>query len=148
MYELHVDQYELPMAWVYRKKLPHAKATFEVSTRRLPEGWSYAVAAGLELVLDYLEKLQFSTSQAEFIASRIHLRDKDKRDFIDFIESFKFHGDVVAMPEGSVFFPHEPILRITAPIAEAQIVETVVLSILNGSTFAASKAARCVEAAR
>jgi nicotinate phosphoribosyltransferase len=112
----------------------------------LPPQRNYLVAAGLEQALDFLENVRFSREEISYIRAlpvfrRVH------SDFYDFLAQFRFNGEVWALPEGTVFFPGEPLLRVTAPIAEAQLVETSLLSILHFQTLIASKAARVTSAA-
>ncbi|MDD3447127.1 MAG: nicotinate phosphoribosyltransferase [Zavarzinia sp.] len=116
-----------------------ATAVFELFVRRLPARRGFLMAAGLEQVLDYLETLRFSAADLDFLA-------RDGRfppDFLRRLEALRFTGDVDALPEGSVFFADEPILRVTAPLPEAQLVETRIINLIQYQTLVASKAARC-----
>jgi nicotinate phosphoribosyltransferase len=143
---LQTDLYELTMAAGYRKAGFDALATFELFVRGLPARRNFLVAAGLAQALGYLERVNFSQDEIGYL--RRHPMFADIEDeFFDFLANFRFSGDVWAVPEGTVFFPDEPILRVTAPIAEAQIVETYLLSAIHFQTLIASKAARVVLAA-
>jgi nicotinate phosphoribosyltransferase len=145
---LATDLYQLTMAAAYFDNgLQSEQATFEMFVRSLPKPRAYLVVAGLEQVLQYLHSLQFTTEQIDFIRSHKAFHHVS-REFFDYLASFKFTGDVWAMPEGTVVFANEPMLRISAPIIEAQIVETFILATMNFQTMIASKAARIVTAAR
>jgi nicotinate phosphoribosyltransferase len=123
-----------------------AQATFEVFVRSLPERRNYLVAAGIEQALQFLQNARFSEDEVAYLRGLDVFRHV-RHEFFDFLREFHFSGEVWAVPEGTIFFPGEPILRITAPIAEAQIVETTLLSILHLQTLIASKAARVTTAA-
>ncbi len=144
---LLADLYELTMAAGYIETRFDARATFELFVRSLPPRRDYLVAAGLEQALDFLERVRFSTDEIAYLRQLPVFRHIGPR-FFDYLATFRFTGDVWALPEGTVFFPGEPLLRITAPIADAQIVETYLLATLNFQTMIASKAARVVTAAR
>jgi nicotinate phosphoribosyltransferase len=144
---LLTDLYELTMAAGYFQTRFDARATFELFPRSLPPRRSYLVAAGLEECLEYLQNVRFSGADIDYLRQhpvfhQIH------DDFFDYLASFRFTGDAWAIAEGSLVFPGEPLLRITAPIAEAQIMETCLLSTMGFQTMIASKAARVVSAAR
>src|SRR6202521_774209 len=143
---LLTDLYELTMAAGYVQNRFDARATFELFVRLLPPHRNYLVAAGLEQALDFLENVRFSSEEISYIRALPVFRHV-RSDFYDFLAQFRFGGDVWALPEGTVFFPGEPLLRVTAPIAEAQLVETSLLSILHFQTLIASKAARVTSAA-
>jgi nicotinate phosphoribosyltransferase len=143
---LRTDLYELTMAAGYFQHKFDATATFELFVRHLPRNRNYFVAAGLEQALDYLENVQFSPEEVGYLRALPVFRNVHSG-FFDYLTSFRFSGDVWAMPEGTVFFPGEPLLRLTAPIAEAQLLETSLLSILHFQTLIASKAARVTSAA-
>lgn len=137
---LLTDLYQLTMLQGYYQRNMEELAVFEFFVRKLPENRSYLVAAGLAQVLTYLEKLQFSPNEMEWLASTRQF----KPSMLDRLETFKFTGDVHAMPEGTVFFQNEPILRITAPLPEAQLIESRIINLLHFQTLIASKAARSV----
>lgn len=123
------------------------RATFELFVRDLPPGRAFLVAAGLEQSLDYLEGLRFRSDEIAYLRALPNLASIRSAFFDDFLPRFRFTGDVWAVPEGTPVFPHEPILRVTAPLPEAQLVETALLAIVNFQTSVASKAARVVHAA-
>lgn len=123
-----------------------ARATFELFVRTLPPRRNFLVAAGLEQALDFLENACFSAEEIDYLRRLPLFRHVSPR-FFDYLARFRFTGDAWALPEGTIFFPEEPLLRITAPIAEAQIVETSLLSTLHFQTLIASKAVRLVSAA-
>lgn len=144
---LATDLYELTMAAAYFENNITCQATFELFVRNYPKNRSFLIAAGLEQAVDYLLHLRFEEKHIKFL--RRHPAFKDvSEEFFQYLKTFQFTGTVHAMQEGTVFFPNEPILRVTAPVIEAQIVETYLLSIINFETLIASKAARIVEAAR
>lgn len=141
---LLTDLYQLTMLQAYFDGGMTKTASFEFFVRRLPEQRNFLVAAGLEQVLDYLETLRFSDEELAWLAGcgRFH------REFIDWLATLRFTGDVDAMPEGTVFFADEPILRVTAPLPQAQLVETRIINLLQFQTMVAAKAARCTLAAQ
>lgn len=141
---LSVDLYELTMGESYvAQGMADRPATFSLFFRGLPAGWGYGLAAGLDAALDYLEQLTFSGEDVDYLRSTGLFRAA----FLERLRSLRFSGDVRALPEGTLVFPDEPLLEVTAPILEAQIVETMVLNVVHLQTLIASKAARCVEAA-
>ncbi len=140
---LLVDLYQLTMMQAYRERDMDAIAVFEFFVRKLPQQRNFLVAAGLEQVLDYLEHLRFTEGELDWLSRCGHFSG----DFVDSLADFRFRGDVDAMPEGSVFFPDEPILRVVAPLSQAQFVETRIINLLQFQVLVASKAARCVLAA-
>src|SRR5215471_15139274 len=144
---LLTDLYELTMAAAYFDNDFRAKASFELFVRSLPAERSYLVAAGLEQALDYLESVRFQASDIDYLRSQPVFGNVSRR-FFDYLGDFRFTGEVWAMPEGTPVFSDEPLLRVTAPIIEAQVVETYLLSIITFQTMIASKAARVVEAAQ
>jgi nicotinate phosphoribosyltransferase len=144
---LLTDLYELTMAAGYLQTRFDARATFELFVRHLPPHRNYLVTAGLEQGLEFLENVRFSAKEIDYLRNHPvfrHIRDE----FYDYLSTFRFTGDVWAMPEGSLVFPGEPMLRIVAPIIEGQIMETYLLSTLSYQTMIASKAARVVTAAQ
>lgn len=144
---LSTDLYELTMAAAYFENKEDSEATFELFVRNYPKNRSYLVAAGLQQAVEYLIQLRFEDRHIEFLKN-LHTFADVSTSFFQYLKTFKFNGEVWAMPEGSVFFPNEPIVRITAPIIEAQIVETYLLSIVNFETTIATKASRVVQSAR
>ncbi len=140
---LTTDLYELNMVQAYLDKGEDRQAVFEFFVRRLPPQRGFLLAAGLEDALDYLEHLRFSNEEIAWLESTGRFR----KNLLDFLSSFRFTGDVHGIPEGSVCFPNEPLIRITAPLMQAQIVESRLINILHYQTLIASKAARMVLAA-
>lgn len=144
---LHTDLYQLTMIAGYVTGGVHnQRSTFELFIRRLPPHRAFVVAAGLDTALQYLESLTFSESEIEWIRSIPALR-RAAPAFFDYLRQFRFTGEVWAIAEGTPFFPYEPVLRVTAPLAEAQLLETAFLAIINFQISIASKAARIVGAA-
>lgn len=144
---LLTDLYELTMAAGYVQTHFDARATFELFARHLPARRNYLVAAGLEQALEFLETVRFTKQEIDFLSSHRVFR-KIRPDFFSYLSKFRFTGDVWAMPEGTIAFPGEPLLRVSAPIVEAQIVETYLLATLSYQTMIASKAARVCTAAQ
>lgn len=144
---LLTDLYELTMAAGYLQTRFEARATFELFVRHLPQRRNYLVAAGLEPGLEFVENLRFTPDEIEYLRKHPAFR-KIGSEFFDYLAGFQFTGDVWAMPEGTLVFPGEPLLRVTAPIIEGQILETYLLATLSFQTAIASKAARVVTAAR
>jgi len=140
---LVVDLYELTMMQAYHLTGIDGWATFDLFVRRLPAGRDFLLVAGLATVLERIEELRFTASDLEYLESLGQFR----HDFLDCLEHLRFSGKVAAMPEGTVAFAGEPILRVTAPIIEAQLLETVIMNLIHLQTLIASKAARVVLAA-
>ncbi len=139
------DLYQLTMMYGYHKNNIHRKpAVFDMFFRKLSEYSAYAVAAGLEQVIDYIENLHFEEEDLQYLDS-LNLFD---RDFLDQLRKLHFTGDIYSVPEGTVVFPNEPILRVKAPLFEAQLIETALLNIINHQTLIATKASRVVYAAQ
>ena len=144
---LSTDLYELTMAAGYFDAGASRSATFEMSVRGLPPGRGYLVAAGIEPALAYLEDLRFTAAEIEYLRRLPQLRRVPARFFEECLPGFRFTGDVWAMTEGEPVFPDEPLLRVTAPLMEAQLVETALLSTVLFQTSVASRASRMVRAA-
>jgi nicotinate phosphoribosyltransferase len=141
---LLVDLYELTMAQSYLDEGMHERpATFDLFTRKLPRGWGYMIAAGLEDVLAYLEGLRFTEDELSYLEGTRRF----SASFLDHLRGVRFTGTVRAMPEGTPFLAHEPVLEITAPMLEAQLVESYVLNQVHLQSLIASKAVRSVEVA-
>src|SRR5438094_7909058 len=140
---LLTDLYQLTMLQGYLQQRMEDTAVFEFFVRKLPPRRGFLVAAGLEQALSYLENLRFTPWELEWIAQSVRFSTA----LVEYLTQFRFTGDVHAMPEGTVFFPDEPILRVTAPLPQAQLVETRLLNLLHFQTLVASKAARAVLAA-
>ena len=144
---LLTDLYELTMAAAYFDSGMRPTATFELFVRRLPEHRSYLLAAGLEQALHYLENLRFTAEEIAFLRAQPVFRHVSS-EFFDFLARFRFTADVWAVPEGTPVFPQEPLMRVTGPIIDAQIVETYLLAALSFPSLIATKASRIVEAAQ
>jgi nicotinate phosphoribosyltransferase len=145
---LETDLYQLTMAAGYfHRGMTGAVATCEMFVRRLPKPRRYLLAMGLDRVLAYLEELRFTDDEIAFLGTLPALKDAMTPAFASFLRELRFTGDVWAAPEGTVVFANEPLVRIRAPVAEAQLVETFLLSAINHATMVASKAARIVHAA-
>lgn len=143
---LLTDLYELTMAAGYFQNGFKARATFELFVRQLPPERNYLVAAGLEEALDFLQSVRFAPDELDYLRREPVLRHV-RAEFFDYLSQFRFTGDVWTVPEGSIVFANEPILRVTAPIIEAQLAETCLLSAINFQTMVASRATRLVTAA-
>ena len=141
---LLTDLYQLTMAQAYFELGMHESAVFELFVRRLPPTRGFLLVAGLEQALEYIESLRFTADELAFLSEVGRFRN----DFLDYLGSVRFTGAVHAMPEGTPFFADEPIVRVTSPILEAQLLESRLLNIVHFQTTIASKAARCVIAAR
>lgn len=141
---LLTDFYELTMAKGYLDGGYEDKIVyFDMFFRSVPEGGGYAVVAGLEQVIDYLRNLRFTEEDLSFLKDKYKFDDK----FIDYLRNFKFTCDVWAIPEGTVVFPHEPLVKVCGPVMEAQILETALLCTINHQSLIATKTARIVRAA-
>lgn len=140
---LLTDLYQLTMLQAYHHEKMEDIAVFEFFVRKLPAQRNFFVAAGLEQVLEYLQNLQFTEDELGWLRSTGRFNNR----FVDYLAALRFTGDVHAVPEGTVFFPDEPILRVTAPLPEAQLVESRIINLLQFQTLIASKAVRCVLAA-
>ena len=134
------DLYQLAMLKSYHDQDLNQTAVFEFYIRNLPAQRNFLMAAGLEQVLEYLENLQFSPQERDWLKKS----GRFPVDFADSLKDFRFTGDVDALPEGTVFFSNEPVLRITAPLPQAQLAESRIINILQMQTLTASKAARMV----
>jgi nicotinate phosphoribosyltransferase len=137
---LLTDFYQLTMLRAYHAHRMHETAVFELFVRRMPPARNFMIAAGLEQSLAYLEQLHFSGEELEWVRGEKRLG----RELADYLADLRFTGDVHAMPEGRVFFPDEPVLRIVAPLPEAQLVETRLINLVQFQSMVAAKAARSV----
>ena len=139
------DLYELTMMYGYFKEGKHNdKAVFDLFFRRQVGHSAYAIMAGLEQVIDYINDIHFSEDDIAYLRS-LGLFGED---FLDYLKDFRFHGELYAATEGSIVFPGEPIVRVKAGIAEAQLLETTMLNIINHQTLIATKASRICAAAK
>ena len=141
---LLTDLYELTMMQGYFKNHTNETVIFDAFYRKNPSGNGFAIAAGLDQVIDYIKNLHFSNEDINYLRS-LNIFDED---FLEYLSSFKFTGDIYAIPEGTVMFPKEPIVKVIAPIIEAQLVETAILNIINHQSLIATKAARVCYAAK
>ncbi|MGE8001311.1 nicotinate phosphoribosyltransferase [Lysinibacillus sp. NPDC093190] len=136
---LHTDLYQINMAESYwADGIHNRKAVFELYFRKLPFGNGYAIFAGLERILEYLRDFRFTDSDITYLREKVGY----KEDFIEYLKDIRFTGDVFSMVEGETVFANEPIIRIEAPLVEAQLIETALLNIVNYQTLIATKASR------
>jgi nicotinate phosphoribosyltransferase len=140
---LLTDLYQLAMLQAYREQGLNGTAVFELFVRKLPARRGFLMAAGLEQALEFLEEARFTEAECDALRRLGQFPPA----FIDSLAGFRFTGDVDALPEGTVFFPDEPLIRVIAPLPEAQLVETRLINLLHFQTIVASKAARMVLAA-
>lgn len=142
---LLTDLYELTMMQGYFKdESANVNVIFDAFYRKNPDGNGFSVCCGLEQIIDYIEKLHFGKEEIDYLASL----GMFGADFLDYLSEFRFTGDIYAIPEGSVMFPREPVIKVKAPIMQAQLIETAILNILNHQSLIATKAARVVNAAQ
>lgn len=142
---LLTDLYELTMMQGYfRNKAQNETVIFDAFYRNNPGDGGYAIACGLEQVIRYVQELHFSPEDIAYLRS-LHIFDED---FLAYLADFHFSGDIYAIPEGTVIFPREPLVKVVAPIMEAQLMETAILNIINHQSLIATKAARVCHAAR
>ncbi len=140
-----MDFYELTMANGYFKDHKHQQiAVFDVFFRSIPDKGGYAIFAGLEQVIEYIQNLKFGKDEIKYLKSKKIFDDA----FLTYLENFKFTSDVYAMKEGTPIFPHEPILVVKGPIIECQLIETMILLTINHQSLIATKSARIVYAAK
>lgn len=135
---LLTDLYQLTMLKAYREHGMDEVAVFDLFVRRLPARRNFLLAVGLAPVLDYLERLRFEPDELAWLREQPGF----SAEFVDWLADLRFRGDVDAMPEGTVFFPQEPVLRVTAPLPQAQLVESRLISLIHFSSLIASRAAR------
>lgn len=139
-----MDLYEMTMANGYFKyKDNKTTVIFDVFYRKNPDNGGYAIFAGLEQVIDYIEHLHFSDADVEYLKS-LHIYSED---FLEWLRDYKFTGDIYAFPEGTIMYPGEPILTVHAPLLDAQLIETAILAQINHQSLIATKASRIVRAA-
>lgn len=141
---LLTDLYELTMMQGYYKNNINDTVIFDAFYRTNPSDGGYAIVAGLEQVIDYIKNLTFSKEDIDYLRS-LTIFDED---FLEYLSNFKFSGDIYAIPEGTVVFPREPLVKVIAPIIEAQLVETAILNLINHQSLIATKASRVVYAAK
>lgn len=143
---LKLDLYEMTMAAGYFQNKVDLKAVFELSCHTMPPNRSFLVSCGLEQIVEYILNLRFSEEDIFFLKN-LPVFHNTVPGFWEYLKGFKFSGDVWAMPEGEIFFAAEPLIQVEAPIIEAQILETYLLSVMNIESLVATKAARVVRAA-
>ena len=141
---LLTDLYELTMMQGYFKNPSDQTVIFDMFYRTNPCGGAYAISAGLEQMIEYIENLRFTPEDVDYLRS-LHIFEED---FLEYLSNFRFSGDIYAIPEGTVVFPREPLVKVVAPIMEAQLVETAILNIINHQSLIATKAARVCFAAK
>ncbi|MGN0347314.1 MAG: nicotinate phosphoribosyltransferase [Lachnospiraceae bacterium] len=141
---LLTDLYELTMMQGYFQSGNNKKVVFDAFYRKNPSGGGYAIAAGLEQVIQYVKELHFEEEDIAYLRSVGIFEEA----FLDYLKDFRFTGDIYAIPEGSVVFPREPLVKVIAPIMEAQLVETAILNIINHQSLIATKSSRVVYAAK
>ncbi len=141
---LLTDLYQLTMMQGYFKNDTNETVIFDLFYRKNPSGNAFAIVAGLDQLIDYIKNLSFSKEDISYLQS-LNLFEED---FLKYLESFRFTGDIYAIPEGSVVFPREPLVKVIAPIMEAQLIETSLLTIVNHQSLIATKASRVVYAAK
>lgn len=141
---LLTDFYELTMMQGYYKNNSNEKVIFDAFYRNNPNGNGYAICAGLEQLIDYIKNLHFEEEDIEYLREQ-KIFDED---FLEYLTNFQFTGDIYAIPEGTVVFPMEPLVKVIAPIIEAQLVETAILNFINHQSLIATKAARVVYSAK
>jgi nicotinate phosphoribosyltransferase len=141
---LLTDMYELTMVGGYLENGKETqRANFDYFFRKIPDEGGYCIAAGLDQVVDYVKHIRFTSEDLAYLESLEIFPEKVLR----YLEGFRFTGDLLAVPEGTVVFPYEPIIRVTAPLPEAQFIESALLNIMNFQTLIATKAARVCTAA-
>lgn len=141
---LLTDLYELTMMQGYFKNPTDQVVVFDAFYRKNPCEGGYAIAAGLEQIIEYVRHLHFAPDDIDYLRS-LNIFDTD---FLEYLRGFHFTGDIYAVPEGTVVFPREPLLKVIAPVMEAQLVETTILNLLNHQSLIATKASRVVYAAK
>lgn len=140
---LLTDLYQLTMMQGYHDHKMDKKVVFDLYYRKNPSGNGYAICAGLEQAIEYIKNLKFKEDDIEYLR-KLNMFDES---FLGYLKTFKFTGNIDAVPEGTVVFPGEPLMRVCAPILEAQYIETALLNIINHQSLIATKAARVIQAA-
>ena len=140
-----MDFYEMTMAYGYFcENANDARVTFDVFYRRNPDNASFSVFAGLEQIIEYVEDLHFDEDDIEYFRSLSLFDEK----FLEYLKGYKFKGDIYAFPEGTIMYPNEPIITVSAPLLDAQLIETAILAQVNHQSLIATKTRRIVKAAR
>ncbi len=148
---LLTDLYQLTMSYGYWKKnLDNREAVFHLTFRKPPFKGGFTIAAGLEYVIDFLENFHFDPSDLAYLETLLNVEGEPlfEKAFLDYLANLKFSCDVDAMPEGSVIFPHQPLIRIQGPLIQCQLLESPFLNLVNFPSLIATKAARMCEAAQ
>jgi len=148
---LLTDLYQLTMAYGYWKTgVAEREAVFNLTFRKNPFQGGYSIACGLALVVDFLEQFRFETDDVEYLATLTGADGKPlfEPGFLDYLRQLRFQCDVDAFTEGTVVFPHEPLIRVRGPMSQCQLIETPLLNLINFQTLIATKSARVVQAAR
>jgi len=141
---LVTDFYELTMSsGFFNNNMQNTIAYFDVFFRQIPDKGGYAIVAGLEQIIEYIQNLKFYDDEINFLRKT----NKFSEEFLEYLKFFKFTGNIWSVPEGTVVFPNEPLLTIRAPIIEAQLLETFILLILNHQSLIATKSSRIVASA-
>ena len=143
-FELLADFYEFTMSNGYFTLKNKDIAYFDVFFRKIPDKGGYAITAGLEQIIDFVENLSFNNEDIEYLRSQ----EIFSEEYLEYLSNFKFTGDIWSIPEGTVVFPYEPIITVKAPIVEAQLLETFLLAMINHESLIATKAARIVRSAK
>ncbi len=141
--ELVADFYEFTMSNGYFIKNKNEIAYFDIFYRKTPDGGGYAIVAGLEQIIKFIQNLKFDKEDIEYLKKQ----NLFSAEYLTYLANFKFTGDIWAIPEGTVVFPNEPLITVRAPLVEAQILETMLLLIINHQSLIATKTARIVQAA-
>ena len=141
---LVMDFYELTMSQVYMNNQKDEEVVFDLFYRRNPDNGGFAIFAGLNQIIEYIQDLRFDPEQIEYLRSLHQFSDE----FLDYLADFRFTGDLWSVPEGTPVFPYEPLIKVRAPLIQAQLVETALLLAVNHQTLIATKARRIVQAAK
>lgn len=142
--ELLADFYEFTMSNGYFEKNKNDIAYFDIFFRNIPDKGGYAIVAGLEQIIEFIQNLRFDDEDIEFLRSQKIFSEE----YLKYLRDFKFTGDIWAIPEGTVVFPNEPLITVRAPVVEAQLLETMLLTIINHQSLIATKTARIVRSAK
>ena len=139
-----MDMYELTMSNGYfNREYQNTSGAFDVFYRNNPDNAGYAIFAGLEQVVEYIQNLHFSEEDVAYLRSKNLFTEE----FLDYLLHFKFRGDIYAMPEGTIMYPNEPVMTVVAPLIDAQLIETTILLEINHQSLIATKTNRIVQAA-
>lgn len=142
--ELISDFYEFTMSNGYFSKNKNDIAYFDVFFRKVPDGGGYAIVAGLEQVIEFIQNLKFDKEDIDYLRKQ----NMFSEEYLNYLEDFKFTGDIWAIPEGTVVFPNEPLITVKAPVVEAQLLETMLLLVINHQSLIATKTSRIVKSAQ